>query len=107
LAVILISAILFRKQEPLGGFCFRRESKLQRRQSEVKDKYVYTLSDWPFVLFEVLYSALGEEFDRTSIKLKFFIKVINTDESTIEYYSSVAHEDVTALLLHKYGITKN
>ena len=74
---------------------------------EVKDKYVYTLSDWPFVLFEVLYSALGEEFDRTSIKLKFFIKVINTDESTMEYYSSVAHEDVTALLLHKYGITKN
>jgi hypothetical protein len=98
LAVILISAILFRKQEPLGGF-FVSDGKVNYSgvNQEVKDKYVYTLSDWPFVLFEVLYSALGEEFDRTSIKLKFFIKVINTDESTIEYYSSVAHEDVTAL----------
>jgi hypothetical protein len=44
LAVILISAILFPETGASWGFCFRRESKLQRRQSEVKDKYVYTLS---------------------------------------------------------------
>ncbi|PQZ67642.1 hypothetical protein CQ050_17410 [Achromobacter sp. MYb9] len=33
----------------------------------------YTVSDWPFVLFEVLYSAIGVPFSRTSIKLNFFI----------------------------------
>jgi hypothetical protein len=37
LAVILISAILFSETGALGGFLFQTESKLQRRQSEVKD----------------------------------------------------------------------
>lgn len=73
---------------------------------EVKDKFVYTLSDWPFVLFEVLYSALGEEFDRTSIKLKFFIEVMKPEEDIVERYTSVEHGHVTALLLHNYGITR-
>lgn len=74
---------------------------------EVKDKYVYTLSDWPFVLFEVLYSALGEKFDRTSIKLKFFIQVIKSEEGIVENYPSVDHEYVSELLLNKYGITRS
>lgn len=74
---------------------------------EVRDKYVYTLSDWPFVLFEVLYSALGEEFDRTSIKLKFVIQVSNSGEDFIVRYPSVDHEKVAELLLHNHGITSS
>ncbi|WP_342066943.1 hypothetical protein [Achromobacter kerstersii] len=33
----------------------------------------YSISDWPFVLFEVLYSAIGVQFSRSVIKLKFVI----------------------------------
>ncbi|CZV49442.1 hypothetical protein [Enterobacter hormaechei] len=72
---------------------------------EVKDKYVYTLLDWPFVLFEVLYSALGEEFDRTSIKLKFFIQVIKPEEGIIANHPSVEHEKIAELLLSEHGVT--
>ncbi|MEP8538601.1 hypothetical protein ACMGGX_05750 [Enterobacter sp. BNK-29] len=74
---------------------------------EVKDKYVYTLSDWPFVLFEVLYSALGEEFDRTSIKLKFFIQIMNSGEDFVVNYPSVDHEKVAELLLNQHGVSRN
>ncbi|SAE41789.1 Uncharacterised protein [Enterobacter hormaechei] len=72
---------------------------------EIRDKFVYTLSDWPFVLFEVLYSALGEEFDRTSIKLKFFIQVMNSGEDFVVNYPSVEHEKVSELLLREHGVT--
>ncbi|WOI84504.1 MULTISPECIES: hypothetical protein [Enterobacteriaceae] len=74
---------------------------------ETRDKYVYTLSDWPFVLFEVLYSAIGEEFDRTSIKLKFVIQVSNTGEDFVVNYPSVEHEKITELLLHEHGVTRS
>jgi len=40
--------------------------------------YVFTISDWPFVLFEVLYSAIGLEFDRTSINLKFHVRFMDS-----------------------------
>ena len=33
---------------------------------------------WPFVLFEVLYQALGIHFERTSIRLKFDVVLINS-----------------------------
>lgn len=70
---------------------------------EQTDKYVYTLSDWPFILFEVLYLALGEEFDRTTIKLKFFIQIM--DDAI--FYPSVEHEYVNDTLKQRHGITRS
>ena len=67
------------------------------------NRYVYTLSDWPFVLFEVLYAALGEEFDRTTIKLLFFIQVF--EGKHLRFYSSVEHAQVRTVLKHDFGIT--
>ncbi|MGE4268324.1 MAG: hypothetical protein AB7F25_12890 [Deferribacterales bacterium] len=55
---------------------------------------VFTIQDWPFILFEVLYSALGISFDRTTIKLKFQVQVESTNGSYITYYSCVEHNDL-------------
>lgn len=74
---------------------------------EVKDKYVYTLTDWPFALFEVLYSALGEEFDRASIKLKFFIQVMKPEEGIVVNHPSVEHDKIAELLLREHGVTRS
>ena len=74
---------------------------------EVKDKYVYTLTDWPFALFEVLYSALGEQFDRTSIKLKFFIQVMKPEEGVVVNHPSVEHDKISELLLREHGVTRS
>ncbi|WP_415767154.1 hypothetical protein [Pseudomonas sp. ZB1P45] len=40
--------------------------------------YHFSLSQWPFVLFEVLYEAINIPFDITNIDLKFYLWVIST-----------------------------
>lgn len=37
--------------------------------------YSYQIDDWPFVLFEVLWDAVGHEFDRTSIQIKITLEL--------------------------------
>ena len=54
--------------------------------------YVYTINNWPFVLFETLYTALGMLFDRTSINLKFRVMVFSDDRSTVTTYNDVQHK---------------
>jgi len=38
-------------------------------------KYGITMHDWPFVLFKTLYSAIGVNFDVTTINLKFMVRL--------------------------------
>jgi hypothetical protein len=45
--------------------------------------YAYTTNDWPFVLFEVLYDAIGQSFERTSIKLKFHVQFFSSARPNI------------------------
>lgn len=42
------------------------------RSSDIGD-ISYSINNWPFILFEVLHSEIGNKFDRTSIKLKYTI----------------------------------
>lgn len=39
--------------------------------------YVYSLGQWPFVLFEVLYEAINIPFDITNIDLKFYLWILS------------------------------
>ncbi len=36
--------------------------------------YCYSISNWPFVLFEAIYAAIDMPFDRTDINIKFQVK---------------------------------
>lgn len=47
-----------------------------------KGAYVYS-TRWPFDLFEVLHAAVGSEFHRTDIKLRFLVTFINLSTSRI------------------------
>lgn len=38
---------------------------------------IYSISGWPFILFDVIYMAIGINFDRTSINLKFNVILLN------------------------------
>jgi len=54
--------------------------------------YVYTVSDWPFVLFEVLYKAIDVPFERTSIKLLFKVQFLNKSKpDVVGYLDRVEH----------------
>jgi hypothetical protein len=54
--------------------------------------YVYTISDWPFVLFEVLYEAIGLSFERTSIKLRFHVQFFSSARpKVVGSYAVVEH----------------
>jgi len=54
--------------------------------------YVYTAADWPFILFEVLYSAIEVQFDRTLIKLNFQVRFINSKmPETVGVWDGVEH----------------
>lgn len=54
--------------------------------------YVYTLSDWPFCLFEVLHFAIGRKFDRTSINLRFQVRLFDSRFPTkVGILNSVEH----------------
>lgn len=55
---------------------------------------VFTLQDWPFVLFEVLYSALGISFERTSIKLKFQVMVTHPNNLYHKWIDEVDHSSL-------------
>lgn len=39
---------------------------------------IYSISGWPFILFEVIYMAIGINFDRTLINLRFNITLRNS-----------------------------
>ncbi len=61
---------------------------------EHEPKHTFTTRDWPFVLFEVLYSAIGKQFDRTNINLKF--SIIDTDKN--KFFPQINHRDLPAFL---------
>lgn len=54
--------------------------------------YVYSISDWPFALFESLYEAIEIDFERTSIDLRFRVMVYADNESTVTTYNDVKHK---------------
>lgn len=54
--------------------------------------YVYSVSDWPFALFESLYQAIDIEFHRTSIDLRFRVMVYSDSASTVTTYNDVEHK---------------
>jgi len=53
--------------------------------------YVYTINDWPFVLFEVLYGVIGVPFERTSIKLKFKVRLFSSATEIVGVKDGVEH----------------
>jgi hypothetical protein len=59
--------------------------------------YYYELTEWPFVLLEVLYAAIGVALERTSIRLKF--KVL--------FYSSAEPGAVVTLDAVEHGLLKD
>lgn len=55
--------------------------------------HVLSVKEWPFVLFEVLYSTIGVAFERTSIKLRFQVRFFNSAEpSRVVTLNGVEHE---------------
>ncbi|MDO8454662.1 MAG: hypothetical protein Q7S59_08845 [Sulfurimonas sp.] len=56
--------------------------------------YVYSISDWPFILFETLYAAIDLPFDRTTINLKFQVQVFSDDHKFMTTYNNVDHKDL-------------
>lgn len=52
---------------------------------------VFSINDWPFILFEVLYIALGIPFQRTSIKLKFQVMLHYPDNLRYRWLDDVDH----------------
>lgn len=67
---------------------------------ESDSKHVFHTQDWPFVLFEVLYSAIGRKFDRTKIKLKFSVFDINK----LQFFRTIEHKDLPSFLEENYRI---
>lgn len=53
--------------------------------------YNYSLSQWPFVLFEVLYEVINTPFDITDIDLKFHVFVISTKNKKAMQLRYVPH----------------
>lgn len=70
---------------------------LQEVECDGEDKvyYVVTAYDWPFLLFEVLYSAIGVSFDRTDIKLSFQVRKASLDH--VLYWPFVEHKAIRSL----------
>lgn len=54
--------------------------------------YVYSITDWPFILFETLYAAIDLPFDRTTIDLSFLVQIESEDCSTLTSYNNVKHK---------------
>lgn len=55
--------------------------------------YGYSIRDWPFVLFDVLYAAIGIAFERTSIKLMFQVLFFNSaSQSKVGRLARVEHQ---------------
>jgi hypothetical protein len=60
-----------------------------------KVHYVFTAYDWPFLLFEVLHSAIGASFDRTDIHLTFQVSKYCGDQ--VMRWPSVDHKAIRLL----------
>jgi len=67
---------------------------------EGDSKHVFSTQDWPFVLFEVLYSAIGRRFDRTKINLK--VSIFDIDKA--QFFQAIEHKDLPAFLEANYKI---
>lgn len=71
--------------------------------------YFYSVREWPFVLFEVLYSAIGVTFERTSIRLKFQVRFFNSSEPlkvvTLDGVEHALLKDIHSL--EEYAWTKD
>ncbi|WP_447981800.1 hypothetical protein [Achromobacter kerstersii] len=65
---------------------------------------LFSVSDWPFVLFEVLYSAIDIRFDRTSINLRYCVTDGSDPESgTWRIFPSVPACDLRSHLEQHCG----
>lgn len=67
--------------------------------NEQDGKYSYNLPGWPFVLFEVLYAAIGEDFKREQIRLNMYVLVFGR-----HFHPSVPHALLPSELKLGYGI---
>lgn len=67
---------------------------------ECDSKHVFSTQDWPFVLFEVLHSAIGRKFDRTKINLKFSV----FDIDKYQFSQTIEHKDLPSFLEANYNI---
>lgn len=56
--------------------------------------YCYSISDWPFILFETLYDAIKVQFDRTEINLTFQVEVWHENENKVTTYNGVKHKNL-------------
>lgn len=54
----------------------------------------YSVTDWPFVLFETLHSALGSNFHRTDINLKFSVMLRRSSVSDVVITAEVSHDQL-------------
>lgn len=55
---------------------------------------VYTLSDWPFVLFETLYAAIDLPFDRTNINLAFQVHICHENGESETILNRIMHHQL-------------
>lgn len=69
-------------------------SNTERKNSPNGGSYNYSTFGWPFVLFEVIYSALNIPFCRTSIKLNFRVIHFSDDNKHVTTYDNVEHQNV-------------
>lgn len=72
--------------------CGIQEIKYDQRE---KAHYIFTAHDWPFLLFEVLHSAIEIPFDRTNIDLSFQVRKNRGDQ--VMYWPSVDHKSIRLL----------
>lgn len=63
-----------------------------------KPRILAKVKDWPFLLFEALYDAIGIPFDRTSIDLSFQV-YRETDSPCYPTWGKVPHSSLYSLLL--------
>lgn len=83
---------------------FIRNGKLQYangHQDDVGDgkqgKYFFQFNDWPFILFEALYAAIGMSFHAHDIKLKFLVRFFSDDGLSYREINNVDHRDLVEL----------
>lgn len=56
--------------------------------------YLYAISAWPFVLFETLHAALGSNFHRTDINLKFSVQLQQSSVPNAVITTEVSHDQL-------------
>ena len=60
--------------------------------------HIYMTCNWPFVLFEVLYGAIGVVFDRTSIKLTFQVMLMRKGRTEVRTFDGISHDQLKDVL---------